>query len=188
MKYIIAIILLLLLGCTPKIGPVQPDIDLFNFEMGSIDNSTVANVISDLVKKDYQHFKIDPVLDVLTKVIAGDQSDNIPRSHPKLTASKVTRVIELMRERSDWPTIKFLIDQNDSGFMDTLNEVICEVLKINDPGESLTIRNNLSRNRTIIRLSTAVFPQEITESIAKSVKLENRRRFNYFKFKKTYKS
>lgn len=168
--------------------PVQQDIDLFNFEMGSIDNSTVANIISDLLKKDYQHFKIDPTLDVLTKVIAGDQSDNIPRSHPKLTASKVIKVVELIKEQVDWASIKKLIDQNDSGFMDTLANVICEVLKIGDPGESQTIRNNLSRNRTIIRLSTAVFPQEITESIAKSVKLENRRRFNYFKFKKTYKS
>jgi 5'-3' exonuclease len=168
--------------------PVQPDIDLFNFEMGAIDNSTVVNVINDLVKKDYRHFKIDPALDILTKVIAGDQSDNIPRSHPKLTASKVTRVIELIRERTDWQSIKLLIDQNDSRFMQLLNDVICEVIKINDPGESLTIRNNLSRNRTIIRLSTAVFPQEITESIANSVKLEDRRRFNYFKFKKTYKS
>lgn len=168
-------------------GPA-PEVDLFNFEMDSIDNSTVSNVLSDLLKKDYQHFKIDPTLDVLTKVIAGDQSDNIPRAHPKLTASKVTKVVDTIKQRIEWTNIKSLIDQNDPGFMNSLNEIICETLKIDEPGESQTIRNNINRNRTIIRLSTSVFPQEITEAISKSIKLENRRRFNYFKFKKTYKS
>ena len=166
----------------------SPEVDLFNFELAAIDNSTATNILSDLLKKDYQHFKIDPTLDVLTKVIAGDQSDNIPRAHPKLTATKVTKVIDVIRERLDWTKIKPLIDQNDPGFMTILNEVICETLKIDEPGESQTIRNNINRNRTIIRLSTQVFPQEITEAISKSIKLENRRRFNYFKFKKTYKN
>lgn len=162
--------------------------DIFNFESTSIDNSTLVNVMDDLLKKDYQHFKIDPTLDILTKVIAGDQSDNIPRAHPKLTASKVSKVIERLKESAEWSTIKPKIDQNDQDFTNLLNEIVCETIKVNDPGETLTIRNNLLRNRTIIRLSTSCFPSEITEAISKSVKLENRRRFNYFKFKKTYKS
>ena len=166
----------------------QPESSIFNFEASSVDNSTLLNVIDDLVKKDYQHFRVDPTLDILTKVIAGDQSDNIPRVHPKLTASKVSRVIDRIKEGEDWKGIKVKIDQNDTAFTDLLNDIICETLKVNDPGETLTIRTNLIRNRTIIRLSTVFFPTEITDAIAKSVKLENRRRFNYFKFKKTYKS
>ena len=89
---------------------------------------------------------------------------------------------------TEWTEVKNRIDQNDPGFMQKLNEVICDTLKVSDPDETLTIRNNINRNRTIVRLSTAVFPTEITQAIANSIKLENRRRFNYFKFKKTYKS
>jgi hypothetical protein len=164
------------------------EVDLFNFEAEAIDNSTVSNVIDDLVRKDYQHLRIDPTLDILTKVIAGDSSDNIPRAHPKLTASKVVKVIDQIKESVMWADIKSRIDRNDPEFANLLNEVICETLKIKDPGESLTIRNNISRNRTIIRLSTACFPAEVTETISNSIKLENRRRFNYFKFKKNYKN
>ena len=166
----------------------EPTVDLFNFEMSSIDNSTVANVIDDLLRKDYQHLRIDPTLDIITNVIAGDSSDNIPRAHPKLTASKVSKVIEQLREVLIWKEIKSMIDQNDPEFATLLNEVICDTLKINDPGESLTIRNNISRNRTIIRLNTSCFPTEVLETISGSIKLESRRRFNYFKFKKNYKS
>jgi hypothetical protein len=166
----------------------ETDIDLFNFEASSIDNSTVSNVIDDLLRKDYQHLRIDPTLDILTKVISGDASDNIPRAHPKLTASKVAKVIDQLKDAFIWKEIKSRIDRNDPEFTSKLNEVICDTLKISDPGESLTIRNNISRNRTIIRLSTACFPSEITETIASAVKLENRRRFNYFKFKKNYKT
>ena len=168
--------------------PVIQEADLFNFDLSAIDNSTLGNVIDDLLKKDYQHFRIDPTLDILTKVIAGDQSDNIPRAHPKLTASKVTKVIDRIRESRVWAEIKPNIDTNDAEFTNYLNEVICDTLKVDDPGETLTIRTNLLRNRTIIRLSTLCFPPEITDAISKSVKLENRRRFNYFKFKKNYKS
>jgi 5'-3' exonuclease len=175
---------------TEDFSPIasKSDVDLFNFEASAIDNSTLTNVFDDLLKKDYQHLTIDPTLDILAKIIAGDQSDNIPRAHPKLTASKVSKVIETIKDTGEWTSIKSKIDKNDPGFTDFLNEVICETLKVKDPSETQTIRNNLSRNRTIVRLSTKVFPQEITESIAKSVKLENRRKFNYFKFKKTYKS
>ena len=62
-----------------KIESSSVESDLFNFEMSSIDNSTLSNVLDDLLRKDYQHIKTDPTLDILTKVIAGDSSDNIPR-------------------------------------------------------------------------------------------------------------
>ena len=167
---------------------VNTDVDLFNFEIDSLDNSTVVNVLENLTKKDYKHFIIDPALDILTKVLSGDKSDNIPRVHPKLTPAKTARVIELVKESFDWTTIKSLIDSGDSAFMPTLNNITCEVLKIDEPSETLAIQNNLLRNRSIIRLHTAMFPTEITEAITNSVKLNDRKRFNYFKFKKNYKN
>jgi 5'-3' exonuclease len=162
--------------------------DLFNFETTSIDNSTLSNVVDDLLRKDYQHLRVDPTLDILTKVISGDSSDNIPRAHPKLTASKVSKVIENLKEKFKWSEIKSKIDQNDQDFSKHLIDVICETVKVSDPGEAQEIRTNISRNKSIIRLKSEFFPTEIRDAISSSVKLENRRRFNYFKFKKNYKN
>jgi hypothetical protein len=170
------------------IESTSSETDLFNFEMSSIDNSTLSHVLEDLLRKDYQHLKVNPTLDILTKVISGDASDNIPRAHPKLTASKVSKVIEQLKEKFNWTDIKSSIDRNDPDFSKHLNDIICETIKVSDPSEAQTIRNNLSRNRVIIRLNSECFPAEILDAISKSVKLENRRRFNYFKFKKNYKN
>jgi 5'-3' exonuclease len=166
----------------------KKDVDLFNMELDSIDNSAVINVLNDLITKDYKHFRIDPAEDILLKILAGDSSDTIPRVHPRLTPGKVAKTVELIRETVDWNDIKNLVDMGDPEFMTFMNKVICDVLKISDPGESLTIQNNVSRNRRLIRLSTKVFPPEILEAITGSMNLNERRRFNYFKFKKNYKS
>jgi hypothetical protein len=105
-----------------------------------------------------------------------------------MTPAKVTKIIEHLRESYNWKDITSLIDSGDQGFIDVLREVTCDVLKIKEPGEWKTIENNLNRNKTLIRLSTAVFPTEVLESIKQSVDLTVRRKFNYYKFKKNYKS
>jgi hypothetical protein len=167
----------------------EKEVDLLNFDMESIDNSAVINVINDLIQtKDYHHIRIDPTFDILMKIIAGDSSDMIPRVHPRLTPSKVTRVLESIRETIEWTDIKNRIDQDDSVLFTFINKVICETIKVSEPGETLTILNNLKRNRTLIRLNTVVFPEELLKNIEASMKIEDRRRFNYFKFKKNHKS
>lgn len=166
----------------------ETEVDLFNFDIDAIDNSAIVNIINDLTQKDYKHLTVDPTLDILTKCIAGDSSDNIPRVHPKMTASKVTKIIEQVQKSLPWNDVKYLIDSGDPILMDLLREVTCEVLKIKEPGELQTIENNINRNKTLVRLSTSVFPTEIVESIKESVDLTSRRKFNYYKFKKNYKS
>lgn len=174
---------------TEDFGEIKEEsIDLFDFDIENIDNSAIVNILNDLTQKDYKHFMIDPTLDILTKCLAGDASDNIPRVHPKMTASKVTRIIELVKASLPWTDVKYLIDSGDLGFMDFLREVTCETLKIKEPGEWLTTENNINRNKTLVRLSTAVFPTEVMDAIKASVDLSSRRKFNYYKFKKNYKS
>jgi 5'-3' exonuclease len=164
------------------------EVSLFDLDISAIDNSSVLNVINDLIQKDYQHIAIDPTLDILTKCLAGDESDNIPRIHPKMTASKVSKVIESVKENFNWDSIISLIDSNDPSLISKINDITCEVLKIKEPGERLMIENNLNLNRILIRLSTKVFPKEVLDSIQKSINLKNRRRFNYYQFKKNYKN
>lgn len=174
---------------TEDFGQVQEtEVDLFNFDIESIDNSAIVNIINDLTQKDYKHLTVDPTLDIITKCLAGDSSDNIPRVHPKMTPAKVTKIIEHLRESYNWKDITSLIDSGDQGFIDVLREVTCDVLKIKEPGEWRTIENNLNRNKTLIRLNTAVFPTDVLESIKQSVDLTVRRKFNYYKFKKNYKN
>lgn len=166
----------------------KKDVDLFNFDLESVDNSAIMNVLTDLISKDYQHHRINPVIDLLTKILAGDSSDNIPRVHEKFTPSKVSKAIEKIKETVNLDDVKNLIDSGDPEFMSFLNKVICDILKISDPGESQTILNNLNRNRKLIRLSTTVIPNEIVEAMKASINLANRKRFNYFRFKKNYKT
>jgi 5'-3' exonuclease len=167
----------------------EKEIDLLNFDIENVDNSAIINVLNDLINtKGYHHLKIDPTFDILTKIIAGDSSDTIPRVHIRLTPGKVTKVIESIRETIDWTEIKNQIDRDDPEFMSFLLKVICEIIKVNEPDETLTIQNNLKRNRTLIRLNTVVFPESLLKSITDSMKLEDRRKFNYFKFKKNHKS
>jgi len=165
----------------------EPEVDLFNFNIDSIDNSAITNIISDLTNKDYKHLTVDPALDILTKCLAGDASDNIPRVHPKMTPSKLAKIIEHVKTSIDWKDVKSYIDSGNQVFMDLLREVTCETLKIKDLGEWQTIENNINRNKTLVRLSTTLFPQEIVESIRQNVDLSSRRKFNYYKFKKNYK-
>lgn len=165
----------------------QKSIDLFNLEMSDIDNSSLVNVLHDLTKKDFMHFMVDPTLEILTKFLGGDGSDNIPRIHPKMTASKVSKTIDSIKTQFDWKTIKSAIDSNDPGFTSILVNSICESLKISDPDERSTIQNNLNRNRTIIRLHTSVIPDRVKSEIVSQVKFDKRRRFDYLKFKKNYK-
>jgi hypothetical protein len=173
---------------TEDFDKIEPKpVDLFNLEMSAIDNTSVINVLHDLTKKDYKHFPVDPTLEILTKFLGGDSSDNIPRIHPKMTASKVTRTLDRLKEQCEWNSIKPAIDSNDPVFTDLLINIICESLKINDPGERQTIQNNLGRNKTIIRLHTNVLPIKLRSDIIQAVRLENRRRFDYVKFKKNYK-
>jgi hypothetical protein len=174
---------------TDDFGKVEnsPEVNLFDFDIEAIDNSAVTNIINDLTQKDYQHLTIDPTLDILTKCLAGDSSDNIPRVHPKMTASKVTRVIDQIKESYNWKEVISLIDSGDSGLFNLICEVSCDTLKIKDPGESKTLGNNIQRNKTLVRLNTKLFPTEVLESIKASVDLTVRRKFNYYKFKKNYR-
>lgn len=174
---------------TEDFSQSQPvEIDLFNFDIESIDNSAIVNIINDLTQKDYKHLTVDPTLDILTKCLAGDSSDNIPRIHPKMTPAKVARVIDRIRQTYDWKSVIELVDSGDRGLMDVFREVICETLKITEPGEWQVIENNLNLNKTLIRLNTALFPKDVLASIEQSVDLTARRKFNYYKFKKNYKN
>jgi 5'-3' exonuclease len=173
---------------TEDFDKIEPKpVDLFNLEMSAIDNTSVINVLHDLTKKDYKHFPVDPTLEILTKFLGGDGSDNIPRIHAKMTASKITKTLDRLKELYEWNNIKPAIDSNDPAFIDLMINSICESLKINDPGERQTIQNNLSRNKTIIRLHTNVLPEKLRLDIQSAVRLESRRRFDYVKFKKNYK-
>ena len=173
---------------TKPTEPTAPKpIDLLNFSFDSVDNSTVTNIVNDLVQKDYKHFEVDPTNDILTKLLSGDVSDHIPRCHPKMTPMKVEKVVETIRTEFFNENIMELIDTGHSGIVNRLGELTNETLKIKDPDEQKTILHNIERNKTIIRLHTSMFPKEILSAIQKNVDISIRRPFSYNKFKKNYK-
>lgn len=171
-----------------KLTVPDQSFDLFEFNESAINNSSVTNVVLELLSKDYQHYLVDPEFDILTKILSGDDTDNIPRVHPKLTPTKVLKVIELLKETQYWTSTKLLIDSENSNFIELINSTISSVLKISNETEQTTVLSNLLRNRKLIRLSTGVIPNEIVSAMSKSLDLSGRRRFNYSKFKKNFKT
>ena len=168
--------------------PVTKNTDLFNFEIDPPASvSTVAVIQQIAMQKDYKHFIIDPAEEVLLKILGGDGSDSIPRVHKKMTPSKLTRALDQIRENHDSKTILSLIDSGDSVIINKISDVTNEILKIVDPGERQTLQHNLDRNIRLVRLNTVMFPDWVVDSIKKSINIEARRKFNYYKFKKNYK-
>jgi len=162
----------------------ESKIDLFNLDASFINNSSIINIINDLSTKGYKHLKIDPTFEILTKILAGDKSDSIPRLHRKLTPTKVNKVIDLIKENTNWNEIINLIDSDDSEFTKLFINIICDTIKLSESSSFEMILNNYKRNRSIIRLNSKFFPKEIRSNIKKSINLENLERFKYFKFKK----
>ena len=162
--------------------------DVFNFGFDQIDAASSISAINQLIaQKDYKHFIVDPGEEVLLKILSGDGSDSIPRIHQKMTASKVTKALEKIRQGLDSKNILNLLDSSDPGFINHIYDVTYEILKINDPGERQTLQHKINRNTRLVRLNTVMFPPEVLESIRSSVNISSRRRFNYHKFKKNHK-
>lgn len=158
--------------------------DLLDFDLDSISKPSMNSMVSNLIEKGYKHFVIDPTSEILEKFLAGDSSDNIPRIHPKMTAAKVEKSIETIKAEYANQNVLKLIDSGEPAIINRICEVACESLKIKDPGERQTILNNLNLNKSIIRLHTAFFPEEVMTAIRSTVDLSNRRKFDYYKFKK----
>lgn len=147
-------------------GPTEPKNDDF-FGLSESDmnggDSTIESIIKSYEAKDYVQYQVDPVFEVLDKVLSGDKSDKIPRLD-KLTPAKAKKVLESTLAKFD--NILDKIDSFDSDLMDHIIEKTCEVTKVESQDKQDDLRSHLRFNIITTRLSSKVFPKEISESIS----------------------
>lgn len=140
----------------------------FSLSESHIGGSTIDKVIKSIKSKDYVEHRVNISEEVLSKILLGDKSDNIPKV-TSLTPSKAKKVILSLQQKFDTNLID-LMDDLDSSFIDAFLKEIVEVNKIKDQDKIDEIRAHLVFNIKIIRLSIKVFPDEIREALEKHFK------------------
>lgn len=137
--------------------------DFFSLSESHITGSSIEKLIKNLKSKDYSKLVIDPIDEILTKILLGDKSDNIPKL-TNISPTKAKKIISSTLEKFD-SQILSLIDGLDETFILFLLEQIITLNKIKDQDKIDETREHLIFNIKIIRLSPKVFPEDIRESL-----------------------
>ena len=137
----------------------------FSLNDSHITGSTVEKVIKNIKSKDYVEHTVNATEEVLSKILLGDKSDNIPKL-TNLTPSKAKKIISNLQQKFDGRLIA-LMDHLDSTLIDEIISEIVEANKVKDQDKIDEIRAHLIFNIKIIRLSINVFPNEIREALEK---------------------
>lgn len=113
---------------------------------------------------------VDPVDVLITKMIAGDVSDNIKSVYVKTNKSgKPLGIGEAGAKKIISKYVESFgdIDMEDKDLYENLSDIICEVKKIDFHNEGEKIQNNLKINRKLIALDLRMIPTEILKNMVK---------------------
>jgi 5'-3' exonuclease len=137
--------------------------NFFSLSDDHITGATIEKTISNLLNKDYVEYKVDFVDDVLSKILLGDKSDNIPKI-TSVSPAKAKKVILAVHEKFGDSIISQIDDMNE----DVISAIVSEIQivnKIKDQDKLDEIREHLLFNIKLTRLSIKVFPDEIREAL-----------------------
>lgn len=137
--------------------------NFFSLSDAHITGATIEKTISNLTNKDYVEYKVNFVEDVLSKILLGDKSDNIPKI-TSVSPAKAKKVIAAVQDKFGDTIINLLDDLNSS----VINGIVSEIQtvnKIKDQDKIDEIREHLLFNIKLTRLSIKVFPDEIREAL-----------------------
>lgn len=158
--------------------------DLFSMNDSDINKSNLVNVVSEICKKkDYINLVIDQRLLLARKIIQGDKSDAISRSHPKLSDKKTDAVMELVKERLD--DISVLdFDTDPDKIISILKQAVVCVLKLTTDEDLAKLEENLRIRLRIIRLSPTYLPEGKSETLLEAMRTNKIMRFDKDGYKK----
>ena len=170
-----------------QLVPSAADDEVDNFFSLSdvhITGATIEKTISNLTSKDYVEHKVDYIDEILSKILLGDKSDNIPKI-TNVSPSKAKKVIVSIQEKFGDTLIDQLDDLNENLILQIVDE-IKTVNKIKDQDKLDEVREHLLFNIKLIRLSVKVFPDEIRDLLDEffstyEIKSFNQREFNNLK-------
>jgi len=154
--------------------------DFFSLNDSHITGSSVEKLIKNLKSKDYAECVVDPIDEILSKILLGDKSDNIPKLI-NMTPSKAKKVISSISEKFGSLLLDQL-DDLDETFLNSLLDEIVAVNKTKDQDKIDETREHLIFNIKIIRLSTKVFPDEILEVLDQFFKEHTMTKFDNREF------
>ena len=137
--------------------------EFFSLNDSHISGSTIDKIIKSLKNKDYAEYVVDPVDEILTKILLGDKSDNIPKI-TGITPSKAKKIITNLTSQFENNLLSKL-DSLDPEFILAFLEEIKTINKVKDSDKTEEIRANLLFNIKIIRLAISLFPDEIREPL-----------------------
>lgn len=153
--------------------------DFFSLSEADVLGSTTQKIIAALKGKDYKEFKIDPISELLYKIIGGDKSDEIVKIS-KMTPKKVEQVTQdLISAFGDALLPK--LDDLSEDFINYSVSAICKVAKIPE-NEIEDIREHLIFNIKIIRLNKNFIPSDILKEIERTYSAKELRKFNLREF------
>ena len=154
--------------------------NFFSLSDNHITGATIEKTISNLINKDYVEYKVDFVDEVLSKILLGDKSDNIPKI-TSVTPTKAKKVIAAIHDKFGDSVISQLDDLNEEVISNIVSEIQI-VNKIKDQDKIDEIREHLLFNIKLTRLSIKVFPNEIRESLVEFFKSYNMTTYNSREF------
>jgi 5'-3' exonuclease len=137
--------------------------NFFSLSDDHITGATIEKTISNLLNKDYVEYKVDFVDDVLSKILLGDKSDNIPKI-TSVSPAKAKKIILAVHEKIGDSIISQIDDMNEDAISAIVSEIQI-VNKIKDQDKLDEIREHLLFNIKLTRLSIKVFPDEIREAL-----------------------
>lgn len=137
--------------------------NFFSLSDAHITGASIEKTISNLLNKDYVEYTVDLVDDVLSKILLGDKSDNIPKI-TSVSPAKAKKVILAVHEKYGDSVISSIDNLDD----EVINGIVSEIQivnKIKDQDKIDEIREHLLFNIKLIRLSIKVFPDEIRNAL-----------------------
>jgi 5'-3' exonuclease len=144
--------------------PADDEFDeFFSLNDSHISGSGLDKIIKSLKNKDYVEHIVDPVDEILTKILLGDKSDTIPKI-TGITPSKAKKIIFNLTSKFE-NDLLIKLDSLDPEFILAFLEEIKTLNKIKDSDKTEEIRAHLLFNIKIIRLAVSLFPDEIREPL-----------------------
>lgn len=154
--------------------------NFFSLNDVHITGATIEKTISNLMSKDYVEHKVDFVDEILSKILLGDKSDNIPKI-TNISPSKAKKVISSVQEKFGDRLIEQLDELNEELILGLVNEIKI-VNKIKDQDKLDEVREHLLFNTKLIRLSVKVFPKEIRDLLDEFFSTYESTTFNHKEF------
>lgn len=154
--------------------------NFFSLNESHISAPAIDKTVSLLKNREYVEYVVDPVLEVFSKIFRGDKKDNIPKMD-KMTPSKTDRLIKDIEHKYGKNSLT-LLDNLDEKFISFIVERISTMNKVNDLDKLNDIRKHFMFNAKIIRLSSALFPEEVKMSLKQNIKPKGFKTFSSKKF------